>query len=97
MKTRSYLFSLILCIISGLIFNQPLYSQTEKDQAEPVYVVVMLKDGSRLIGEKLAITSESLIIESEATGKLNIHFSRIVRFKEIKSPRLAAGSWWKRK
>ena len=93
MKTHPTVLLYIFLSLFFLFSESTIYAQKDRGLIGD-YVVIKMKDGNKITGKKLAATPESIVIEAEIVGKLNIRFSQISTIKVIRGP-YQAGAFWK--
>lgn len=83
---------LVLLIVSCQLLQA---QKAVAPQANPIIKIVML-DGNIFQGERLAVTSESIIIQSITLGKLSIPFDQIKSLELLDDSVLKKGEIWNR-
>lgn len=73
-------YFLLLCFVCCSI--GPIHAQRKLNRDRD-YVIIKMKDGNRIVGKKLAVTEESIVVETEVAGKLNLAFKDIAHIREL--------------
>lgn len=76
-------FAPFLFMVMGLM-GQPLQVSAQTEDASPVYLRVLMKDGSVFVGRRLAMTETELVMEMSSIGKVNLPLSDVSEIREIR-------------
>lgn len=76
-------FAPFLFMVMGLM-GQPLQVTAQTEDASPVYLRVLMKDGSVFVGRRLAMTETELVMEMSSIGKVNLPLSDVSEIREIR-------------
>ena len=73
--------------------TESIYAQRKLNK-EREYVIIKMKDGNRIVGKKLAVTEESIVVETEVAGKLNLAFKDIAHIRELNQEPASGGLFY---
>lgn len=94
MKTTLHLSFLFLFLS---LFRIDALAQSSRGNAIEggTFVIIKMIDGTKIVGKKLASTPESIIVETQLAGKLNLFYDKIERIRSISDPNYTGGRFWK--
>jgi hypothetical protein len=90
--TLNFRLLFLIFAICSCSFTEVLAQKESRQRDE--YVMIKMIDGTRIIGKKLATTPESVIVDTELAGKLNIPYEKIDRMRSTSRPYLVDGQYW---
>lgn len=76
------------------IFSVEVIAQNGLPATETLYLRVEMKDGQVLVGRRLAMTTEDLVLETDQVGKLNIPLVSVREIREMSRRESRGKEFW---
>ena len=73
---------LILSLVSGVLFQQPVRASAQSDSAKPAPDVIVFANGDQLTGTLERATGDSFVFKSDIVGEITVSADKI---KELRA------------